>query len=241
MVSKRKCLLGAAVVAFTALTAPAAGAEEIIAGVRIDGLHQNDGNGLYDRIINAALKASGSAVKLKVSAPNRAFNDFDTGKVACISPSNKNPEFYISPFDTVVSKPMFTAKVYIFTPEGSSPVSDLGALAGKKVGTRVGMTYGTSVGAAKLNLVEAKTIEANIKKLKAGRIDAFLGYYPDTHTVFDELGMQPLPHAVDNPVVEHPDSVLCRTDQGGGAIVDAFNAGYDAISANGELEKIEAE
>ena len=77
-----------------------------------------------------------------------------------------------------------------------------------------------------------------MKKLKAGRIDAFLAYTPDMMTVFQDMGMSPLPYAADQPVAVHEDTVLCRKDKGGDEIVAAFNAGFKKIEASGELGKI---
>jgi hypothetical protein len=209
---------------------------EIVA-VAIDGLHQSDGNGLYDQIIATAAQ-NGADVSVKALPPNRAFALFESGKAPCITPANKNPAFYDFPFETVQSTPMFVAKVYIFTPDGTAPVSDLKALQGQKVGIRTGMPYGQDVEGAGLNFVDAPTIESNIKKLQAGRIDSFIAYYPDVYTAFDQLGMAPLPHAVDAPVATHEDSILCRTDMGGEGIVASFNKALDAMSADGSLAKL---
>ncbi len=243
MNSPRNCrlwaTLAAALVAGVAIAPGAAiAAGTRIAAVAIDGLYQKDGKGLYDQMIAAVSKQSGRHLDIRVLAPNRAFKDFETGKVACISPANSNPDFYDFQFETVESSSMTTAKVFIFTTAGSQPLSELSDLNGMKVGIRTGMPYGSRVEKAGLNLIKAKTDEANVKKLKAGRIDAFLAYTPDMLTVFQDLGMSPLPYAADKPVAVHEDTVLCRKDKGGDEIVAAFNAGFKEIEASGELDKI---
>ena len=101
-------------------------------------------------------------------------------------------------------------------------LSRLSDLKGMKVGVRTGMPYGSRVEKAGLNLIKAKTDEANVKKLKAGRIDAFLAYTPDMMTVFQDLGMSPLPHAADKPVAiavgspfghSSPHCAICRRER----------------------------
>ncbi|MBL4907152.1 MAG: hypothetical protein JKX94_06855, partial [Sneathiella sp.] len=87
----------------------------------------------------------------------------------------------------------------------------------------------------------APSIESNVKKLKAGRIDAFLAYWPDAYTIFDEMGMPYLPHTANTPIAIHQDALLCRDDEIGKAVISNFNKGYKKIEINGSLAKIFAE
>ena len=221
-----------------ALSAAALAAEPQIVALEIDGLFQKDGHGLYDEVLAAVNQASENDLNIQVVAPARSFQEFESGAAACILPANVNPDFYSFSFETVQSVPWFVAKVYLFTAAGSEPISDLSALAGKKVGIRSGMPYGNKVESASLKLVKARTIEANIKKLAAGRIDAFLAYYPDVYTAFETAEMEPLPHAVDEPIAVHQDALLCRNDMGGEAIVAKFNAALRKLEASGALADI---
>ena len=86
MNSPRNCrlwaTLAAALVAGVAIAPGAAiAAGTRIAAVAIDGLYQKDGKGLYDQMIAAVSKQSGHHLDIRVLAPNRAFKDFETGKV----------------------------------------------------------------------------------------------------------------------------------------------------------------
>ncbi len=221
-----------------ALSTATLAAEPQIVALEIDGLFQKDGQGLYDQVFAAVNQTSGTDLSIQVVAPARSFQEFESGAAACILPANVNPDFYSFSFETVQSVPWFVAKVYLFTAAGSEPVSDLSALVGKKVGVRSGMPYGNKIESAGLNLVKARTIEANIKKLAAGRIDAFLAYYPDVYATFETAGMEPLPHVVDAPIAVHEDALLCRTDMGGDAIVTKFNAALQKLEESGALADI---
>lgn len=227
----------AATLAFT-LSATAYGAEYKVAAIQIDGLHQTDGGGLYDQVFSAINNTSEDQFSVTVMAPNRAFKDFEAGKYDCITPANTNPDFYQFAFETIASTAMTEAKVYLFTKKGSSPETDLSKFSDKKVGVRSGMPYGNTVENSGIKQVEGRTIEANIKKLAAGRIDAFLAYWPDVYAVFDSLGMEQLPHNPDSPVARHDDTLLCRTDKNGAAAVPAFNDGFGTLESNGELTRI---
>ncbi|MCH2037341.1 MAG: transporter substrate-binding domain-containing protein [Rickettsiales bacterium] len=211
---------------------------ETIGGLEIEGLVQRDGQGLYDQIINAVGKANGVEYKINVLPPKRLFNDFENGTLSCITPANENPEFYNFDFETV-SGPSFTdAKIYLFSAPGTEAINDLSMLAGKKIGVRSGMPLGKTIENAGLQLIPATSIEANIKKLKAGRLDYFFAYWPDYEQAFKSVGVEPFPHMKDAPIAVHQDTVLCRKDKNGDSIVSKINEGYAAIEANGTLNTI---
>ncbi|MBE9065028.1 ABC transporter substrate-binding protein, partial [cf. Phormidesmis sp. LEGE 11477] len=207
----------------------AGASDNSVAALQVDGLFQKDGQGIYDQVFAAVEKHADGLIESQTVAPNRAFQDFESGKVACLSPANTNTNFYQFGFATTQSNPMSVAKIYIFTKAGSAPVSDLNALNGMRVGVRSGMPYGDQIESADLKLVEARTIEANVKKLEAGRIDAFIAYVPDAYSAFENMGIDNLPHAEDTPVAVHEDALLCRNDKGGETIVSKFNAALDEL------------
>lgn len=184
-------------------------AEVTVYAIDIPGLHQNDGQGEYDQIIEKAVVSSGLA-KLEVQPPARAEDSFASCTNCCFTPANKNPDFYDFGDDIVQTTPMNTAKIYIFTNEGQPTLNNVDDLKGKSVGIRKGMPYGNTFDAAGLNTSTVTTIEANIKKLQAGRIDAFVAYVPDVYAAFEGLGMKPLPHDADNPIAIHEDSLVCK-------------------------------
>lgn len=202
------------------LAASWAKAEVSIISMDIPGLHQSDGQGEYDQIISSSVVASGMA-SLKIVPPARAEVSFSKCTNCCLSPANKNPEFYDYGDDTVMTKPMATAMVLVFTAAGSEPVTSLEQLKGKRVGIRRGMVYGSTVDNAGLKTNETNTISANIKKLNAGRLDAFIAYSPDVYTAFEEMGMEPLPHAKENPIAVHPDALVCKGVSN--EFIEAFN------------------
>jgi len=210
-------------------------AETTIIGVEIPGLHQKDGGGVYDVIINGALVSTGMA-KLKVLPPARADADFEACQNCCYSPANKNPEFYSFGSDIVESEPMDVAKVYIFSPPGKGVYSSLQELKGKKVATRHGMNYGKSFNNANLKVSAANSLEQNIKKLEGGRTDAMVAFIPDAYLTFKSMGKSEFPHAKDKPVAVHKDALVCRGVSAN--FVEEFNKKLKSLSASGELDKI---
>ena len=188
---------------------PVANAQVKIIGIDIPGLHQKDGKGEYDQIINRILLNSNRAT-LKVLPPARAESAFKNCNNCCFSPANKNPEFYDFGLGYVQTKPMGVAKIYIWTRKGSSAIHNLSDLKGKKVGIRHGMPYGKTFDNSGLKTESVSTINSNILKLKKGRIDAFIAYVPDAYAAYSEMGIEPQTHAKDKPLAIHEDSLICR-------------------------------
>lgn len=210
-------------------------AETRIIGIEIPGLHEKSGNGVYDKIITKAVVEKNKG-KLTVDPPARAENTFSKCTDCCFTPANDNPEFYDFGSDIVKTNPMSTAKIYIFTAKGKPALSSISDLAGKKVGIRLGMPYGKSFDGAGLKTDAARTIEANIKKLNAGRLDAFVAYVPDAYVAFEKMNMEPLPHDKANPIAVHEDCLVCRGVPAD--FVDNFNKALSEMEKSGELDKI---
>ncbi len=197
-------------------------AQTTIYSIEIPGMHDKDGSGGYDKIIEKSLIKPGLAT-LENFPPAKAENEFSKCTNCCFSPANKNPEFYDFGDDIVKTNPMGVAKIYIFTGKGQKSISRLSDLKGKKVGIRFGMPYGKSFESAGLKTEGVPSIEQNIKKLDKGRIDAFVAYVPDAYDAFKRLGIPPYPHDVDNPIAVHEDCLVCRDVPS--EVIDAFNKG----------------
>ncbi|MFT7374148.1 MAG: hypothetical protein ACI8VC_000203 [Candidatus Endobugula sp.] len=203
------------------ISSTTAQAEVSIIAIAIPGLHQNDGNGEYDQIIRKSVVDKGLA-SIGVLPPSRAEQKFESCTNCCLSPANTNKDFYDFGTDVLVSKPMSTAKIYIFTAKETAPLDSLDDLKGKKVGVRNGMPYGKTFDTAGLNTKSVSTIELNINKLDSGRIDAMVSYVPDAYAAFESLGIPPFPHNKDKPIAVHPDSLVCKDVPQ--SFIDTFNS-----------------
>ncbi len=182
-------------------------AQVTVIGVDIEGLHQADKGGDYDKNVVQVKDAT-----LTVLPAVRAFAEFAKCSDCCISPANKNPVFYdFGGAAYLASKPQNVAKIYIFSPAGAPAVSSLDALKGKRVGIRAGLPYGKRIeGATDFSKDPSPSAEASIKKLQLGRVDYLLEWTPDMEIAFQKLNVKPLPHAADKPIAVHEDSVLCK-------------------------------
>ncbi|WP_163835613.1 type 2 periplasmic-binding domain-containing protein [Spartinivicinus ruber] len=177
--------------------------------VQIDGLHQADGGGRYDKIIS--LINTKIPFEIRVYPPKRAFSLFDKCLVCCISPVNKNTDFYqYIGEDYIQSKPMNVAKIYIFTKPNTKVINSLEELKTLRVGARSGMPYGQKIENSGIEFKFLPTIKNNIIMVLNNRLDAFIAYVPDAYKIFEQLELKAFPHDIENPVSVHEDSLVCK-------------------------------
>ncbi|WP_274687162.1 hypothetical protein [Spartinivicinus poritis] len=195
---------------YCVLSYSALGAEKVdIFAVQIDGLHQADGNGRYDKIIS--LIKTEIPFEMKVYPPKRVYSLFDKCLICCVSPVNKNTDFYQYTGDNYLqSQPMNIAKIYIFTKPNTNVISTLSELQTLRVGARSGMPYGKKIANSGINFTFLPTIKNSIIMVLNNRLDAFIAYVPDAYKIFDQLELSPFPHDITNPVSVHEDSILCK-------------------------------
>ena len=208
-----------------------------IYGLDIPGLHQKDGGGIYD-IVLQKVSEKGVHSKLSVVPLNRAHKNLENCASCCATPANKSADFYDYGDDYITSDAMFVAKVFAWTLPDAPAISDLSGLRGKKVGARHGMPYGKTIDNSALKLAYVPTIEANIKKLKHKRIDAFIAYTPDAFTSFENMGEKTYTHDAKNPLAVHADQIVCKKSPETESFIKSFNSALAIMRQDGSLEKI---
>lgn len=205
-----------------------------IHAIEIPGLYQPDGKGDYNNVLDALRPNLGTDYRIVVESAAMAFSGFENCADCCISPANRNPEFYPYQDGFLETMPMNRADIYIWTAPGMPIIDNIAALKGKKVGARIGFPYGQSV-EHMLNLQRVKSIETNINLLEAGRIDAMIDYVPDTYTVFERLGKKPFPHNAGHPVLSHNDAILCHDTPRARDFVSEFDRALPAAHIHHDL------
>jgi ABC-type amino acid transport substrate-binding protein len=155
----------------------------------------------------------------------RAFSEFDACSDCCLTPANKDAEFYdYNKPGFLESKPLDVAKVFIFSAPGKPVESDLNALKGKRVGGRVGIVYGKSVEKAIPEMQRAPELLQNIKKLEAGRLDYIVEFEPDVLSALKTMGISSLPYNAKKPLSAHRDALVCKGNASNQKVIDKLNA-----------------
>lgn len=205
----------------------------------IPGLHNKDGQGAYDIIIKKIM-ADQYTIVLQPLPPKRALAYFKRCNSCCFSPGNTDVNFYDFDRQARETEPMTVAKIFIFSAYGSEPFRSLRELEGKEVGIRAGMPLSNNIVQAidskKFNVQNAATLEANLTRLKLGRVDAALGWFPDSELLFTQNKMKPYPHDKRFPVAVHHDALVCKGVPE--RFFQVFNQGIRLLRASGELPTI---
>ncbi|MCV6621365.1 MAG: transporter substrate-binding domain-containing protein [Cellvibrionaceae bacterium] len=206
-----------------------------ISAVKLTGLHQEDQGGDYDKIYKSVSGVTSTKFDITPLPSKAALQRFKSGEFDCISPINTNPNFYQFSFPTAVSKDLFEARVYLFTASGSNPISDLELLDGKKLGVRKGVTYGNKIDNLNIVKIKSDSITQNIRNLENGTIDAFVAYWPEVYTTFNDLKMEKLPHNISKPIATHKDQLVCHKTPANIRSIKELNRKIEALRNNKKL------
>ena len=219
-----------------ALSAAMCCADITLYTLEIPGLHQKDGQGAYDKIINQ-YPGSKKAFTILLVPPARANTLFKSCNNCCISPTNNNPAFYDFGGHIVQTLAMNTAKIYIFTPRNSPKIKgEVELLSGKRVGIRRGLPYGKKFEATNISPEIVNSLEQNFSKLELGRLDAVVAYAPDAYIMFADKKIEAYPHDKNNPLEIHEDALMCNGVSKN--FINSFNAYLEKSKKNGYLKRI---
>ena len=154
----------------------------------IDGLIKADEKDAYQVLIKEAAKRAGIDYKEHFFPQKRALSYF------LVRSTHAFMHIRILPYPgwekIRISFPLGIFKQYIFTKAGSSALTSIDQLKGKRVGGILGDDEQDRFSAfekAKINYVFVTRIEQNVKKLLSGRIDTMISFMPDVAAYEDTL------------------------------------------------------
>ena len=214
-------------------------AETQISVYHLQGLHTEQHNGAYDKII-LTIKQRGVDLSLRFAPIVRAKHLFQNNQINCLCPADAADWFY--PFPTVQTLPLNYAKAFIFTREEDPVISTPEQLKGLKIGVRTGMNFGDRFDGykhtIKLDIEEVRDIELNYKKLLAGRIDAFMAYTPDIWNLLGQKDLSKLSYDKNNPFYVHPESIVCHDTPENRVFIKQFNHELSQLKQQGTLKEL---
>ena len=200
----------------------------------IEGLLLSDGSGAYQKVLAAAAKRARVSYMVDVFPRSRALSQFLDGKYDGIFTYTQTARDKLGKDAILASYPVGAYRGYAFRLKGTSPVADLGDLSGKRVGGVIGFegTYQAvrQAGAA-LELVTDDA--ANLTKLKAGRIDALLGFLPDLFPQLDQLSYDPAA-----PFFESYDRLTLRNTPENRTWLERISAELKLMHADGTIREL---
>lgn len=224
----RLLTLGAVLVGGSALAAPVQ-----ISVIELPGIIEPPGKGVYYDVLQDVAKGAGLEFEIGIKPMARVFDDLNNGRAQCILPGLSDG----IKVPHVSGKPFNGVNYYIYTPEGAPLISSLEGLAGKRVGKIHGFTYSPEIDNATHFTAEAgKDEETNIKKMRAGRLDAIIGAKQDVDHALGNLGGG-LSFDPAKPVFKVTDNIACADNEVGRAVIQATDTVFGDMLASGEMKK----
>ena len=202
-------------------------------------------SGVYVELLNAILKQSGTTVEYMAAPWKRATTMAEEGSANATMPwfkTNEREAIYL------FSEPIIEASNKVFIKKGGKVPSNLdwksyADFKPYKMGGTIGFWYEEGFKKAGVPLELVASDDLNVKKLQAGRIDAFITDelvgkylikigYPGQEGDFD--------------TVVRPDSIaalhvmVAKKSPGSANLIQSINEGLKKIKASGEYDKIVA-
>jgi polar amino acid transport system substrate-binding protein len=150
---------------------------------------ESETKGLFIELTRAVARETHIDIHLSVLPPPRAVQSFETGSQSVLFPAMD--VLFPAGAKIVRTREAIDCKEdFIFTRKGSPLLRTLNDLKGKRVGITRGYPYAREVQNNKLYMIEeGLSDEINIKKLMAGRIDAFILDEKTGIAAFEKMGL----------------------------------------------------
>lgn len=196
--------------------------------------------GLFVQVVQeAAVLAKLPAVQVEVYAPQRAVRSLATGESDALFPALDI--HFESGKPVVRSDDALDCKEdFVFTRKGTPALATVEALRGKRVGITRGYPYSREVTDNTAFVIEeAMSDETNIRKLVAGRIDAFVLDEKTGVKAFEALGLTAeMQYDRRRPVSRQEVYVAFKDSPEGRAMAKQFSDGLRQLKASGRYKTI---
>jgi polar amino acid transport system substrate-binding protein len=150
---------------------------------------ESDTRGLFVELTREIARATGHEVSIQVMPPPRAVRGYAEGGYAGLFPA-LDINFAPGQPITRTAESLDCKEDFVFTRKGAPFLKALDDLQGKRVGITRGYPYARDVTDSKAYSVEAApSDEANIRKLMAGHLDAFVLDEKTGVKAFEALGL----------------------------------------------------
>lgn len=195
---------------------------------------EEDGSGVYQKVLREAARRSGISYKEKIYPIKRALKNFSKRRGLCMYGMIDPAINMVGEENLVTSFPMGVAKLYIFTKKGTPAITSLKQLKGKRVGGTIGYEdYYKDIRKKGVRFDYVGNEKGNIKKLMAGRIDVMLGFLPDYALHLPKLSFSP-----NHPVAVVWDSVTCHNTEEGRRFVNQISPALKEMKNDGTLKAL---
>lgn len=229
-------------VAFLLVFSFASSAQQSVIGLELEYRLRQDGSAHYNKMWQR-LQQLGANRGLEVLPLKRAFRDFSPQGTSCLFPTTISsltttfPQFKQA--DLITTESVDYVLLKVMTRPGEPVIKDLAQLNGKRVALWNGLDPAIFLKDLDVT-VETTTDEAvRLKMLNSRRVDAILGFLPDTLLAADALGMEHPNHAgAYQYFTTNRVSMVCFDSPENRQYVEQFNKALLILKQTGELKRI---
>ncbi|BDT68641.1 hypothetical protein os1_28260 [Comamonadaceae bacterium OS-1] len=205
----------------------------------IPGHVESDSKGLFIELVREVAKLAQTDIQIQVMPPPRAVQGFLGGSYGGLFPA-LDVNFSAAQPIARTSESIDCKEDFVFTKKGSPFLKSLADLKGKRVGITRGYPYAREVTDNSAFAVEtANTDEANIQKLVAGYLDAFVLDEKTGLKAFEKLGLAAqMQYAPKVPVSRQDVYYAFQNTAEGKELADKFSQALKKMKQSGQFQKI---
>jgi hypothetical protein len=205
-----------------------------IAAPHITNLIEENGSGIYQRVMNEALEENPFEVKQIFSPYKRALILFERKDTDCIYSLTQVMKDKFGENSINYSFPLGAFAYFMFTPQNQPTLTDPSQLESLQVGAVYGHdTYYKHRLSEHTNLIMVSDDLQNVKKLSLNRLDVMIGALPDLLPYITRFNF-----SADHPLVESFDRITCHKNEKTELFLDALSSSLKKLKLNGSYEKI---
>jgi polar amino acid transport system substrate-binding protein len=200
---------------------------------------ESNTSGLFVELTLAVARQAGTDIRISVLPPPRAVANFVSGQNAVLFPA-LDVLFPVGAKIVRTREAIDCKEDFIFTRRGTPLLTALKDLKGRRVGITRGYPYAREVSQNGLFKVEeALSDEANIRKLMAGHIDAFVLDEKTGVKAFQQMGLTgQMQYASGLPVSRQEVYYAFQNNAEGRKLAEGFSAALEKLKRDGQYQQI---
>jgi len=208
--------------------------ENIIAAGVFLGIIEEDGSGAYQQILEEAAQRANIEYTEHVYPLKRAVEMFKNKKAMAIYGMTHAIIEEMGSTKIITSYPLGAYKAYIFTPRKHPKISSYSQLKNMKIGAINGyQSYFESLRQHNTSINYFTHENMQLERLRAGRIDAIIGFLPDWLPYLANLNYNP-----NFPIHVGYDYMTVWNTQAGKDFVESISPALMSMKQDGTLQKI---
>lgn len=221
----------------SALSVSAFSADKLnIATFPIPLMVESKDKGIFIELSKAIAKEAGFDLSIKVLPPQRTLKEFEMGNVDAIFPALS----ITMPTKYEASDSVYIKRDYAFTLKGQPSLATIADLSGKRVAITSGYPYAQALTSdTTIRFDKANSDEQNVKKLLAGRVNAFVVEEKSGLKAFLNDGSESkISYNQKQPLSEQEVFYAFQKSAQGKKYADRISSALKILKANGSFSRI---